>query len=280
MPIDQNYAELFSCLVQAGEIAEEIQSNKDFEVEEKTSKTDIVTKADKELSTFLIEKIQAIFPRDEIISEEEDQSETEKKLHSTSYWLVDPVDGTWNFRNRIPLWSPMIARIVNGQVEAAALYYPGRRTLYVAQRGRGLWEVGETWKQLHNPQHSNELTHSVGHIPMECDNKNSRLALHKAVLKASEELEMNLRVLAHANAGIAGLLSAEGALSWNLMVDAALWDFAPMVLFAREVGIQALTFDGEDWYPLAAKSHTLVLGSKEICDQLMVTVIDEYKKLL
>lgn len=281
MPIDQKYISFFSCLVHAGKIAEEIQDNNDFEVEEKTSKTDIVTRADKELSKFLISEIENYFPGDEIISEEEDQKDTLEKLNAPVYWLIDPIDGTWNYRNGISLWSPMMARVVNGKVVVAGLYYPEKQCLYVAEAGKGCWKLkNERWEQIYGLNSSADLLYSVGHLPMEYDSANSRLNLHKATVTASEKYNLNLRTIAHANAGLSGIFVAEGILTWKLLVDASLWDYAPIVLFAQEAGLKAITFEGVDWTPLDKWSNTLILGNADISNRLLETVVEEYKKLL
>ncbi len=43
---------------------------------------------------------------------------------SSSYWIVDPLDGTTNFAAGIPYWAISVARFVNSEPETAFLDVP------------------------------------------------------------------------------------------------------------------------------------------------------------
>lgn len=64
-------------------------------IEEKSSRTDLVTNVDKATEKFIVEKIQKHFPNDDILGEEG----TGKDLESLDgrLWIIDPIDGTMNF---------------------------------------------------------------------------------------------------------------------------------------------------------------------------------------
>src|SRR5206468_233789 len=52
-------------------------------------------------------------------------------------WLIDPIDGTSNFRFGSPLWGVSIALAVGEHIEMGAIYLPDLDELYMAERGHG-----------------------------------------------------------------------------------------------------------------------------------------------
>jgi myo-inositol-1(or 4)-monophosphatase len=57
------------------------------------------------------------------------------------HWLVDPVCGTNNYAARIPLVAINVALVEAGQVTIAAVADGGSGDLFVAERGRGAWQI-------------------------------------------------------------------------------------------------------------------------------------------
>lgn len=58
---------------------------------------------------------------------------------SSSFWVVDPLDGTTNFAAGIPYWSISIARFVNGEPQISFLDIPALKKRLVAIKGEGVW---------------------------------------------------------------------------------------------------------------------------------------------
>ncbi len=52
-------------------------------------------------------------------------------------WIIDPIDGTVNFANGIPICCVSIGLEVNGSIEMGAVYNPFMNELFFAQRGFG-----------------------------------------------------------------------------------------------------------------------------------------------
>ena len=87
-----------------------------------------VTEIDIAVEKFLVEKIKKAYPDFEIISEELN-SEVEV---TDNCFIIDPIDGTTNFSNKIPLWVIQVAMRKNGKIVAAVLYAPKLHELYYA----------------------------------------------------------------------------------------------------------------------------------------------------
>jgi len=103
-------------------------THKSFNVYSKDDFGDIVTDIDKEVETFLIEKLNHKYPEFDIVSEEFNPNHD-----MTSHcFVIDPIDGTINFAAGLPLWGIQIAAIENGETVASVIYLPKLEELYYA----------------------------------------------------------------------------------------------------------------------------------------------------
>src|SRR3989344_548051 len=96
-----------------------------------------VTAADKESETAILAEIKKHFPDHGILSEES----AEQKSSSPYQWVIDPLDGTANFLNGIPMFAVSVAVLKDGQPVAGVVYHPIGDSLYAAAKGKGM-----TWK--------------------------------------------------------------------------------------------------------------------------------------
>ena len=118
--------------------AEELLS-RDFTVYTKGSEWDLVTDADYLVERFLIEKIQAEYPDFAIISEE---FNPDTKL-SDNCFIIDPIDGTKNFANGLPLWGIQVDCRKNGKTIASVIDLPALKEFYFTNKS-GAYLNGET----------------------------------------------------------------------------------------------------------------------------------------
>ncbi len=100
----------------------------------------VVTEADLAADKVIVDAINAAYPQDQILSEE---SSPNLNPTSAAIWVIDPLDGTSNFSLGMPIWGVSIARLVDGQPDTAALYFPTIGELYSAQRGQGAFLNGQ-----------------------------------------------------------------------------------------------------------------------------------------
>ena len=105
---------------------------------------DVVTDIDKTIEQFCIELIKKHFPNDEIISEE---SFNNKPLpQSGRYWVIDPLDGTWNYANDILSFAIQLAFVVDSEVMLSAINIPfgcSGREIYFSEKGHGAYLNGK-----------------------------------------------------------------------------------------------------------------------------------------
>ena len=86
---------------------------------------DPVTAADKATQAYLAAEITRRFPDHGILGEEATKEEQEsEELARDTLWVLDPLDGTTNFLNGLPVFASSIGVIHRGRPVAAALYVP------------------------------------------------------------------------------------------------------------------------------------------------------------
>ena len=102
-------------------------------VSSKSSRTDLVSDADRAADALVVERIRSAFPADAIVSEEGGRVEG----RSDRTWYVDPLDGTINYLYGMPHWSVSIACADADGAVAGVVYDPVRDELFSAGRGAG-----------------------------------------------------------------------------------------------------------------------------------------------
>lgn len=95
--------------------------------------TDPVTAADREAEAVIVELIGTHRPTDGILAEESGETSG----GSGRRWVIDPLDGTVNFVNGIPVAAVSVAVEDNRGVVAAAVFDPFRSECFAATRGGG-----------------------------------------------------------------------------------------------------------------------------------------------
>lgn len=119
--------------VQAG--ASELQHffNGNFKISNKEGINNLVTEADHAAEKAIINIIQNTYPDHFILSEETG----EIKTNSEYKWIIDPIDGTVNFSNGIPICCVSIAVEKAGEIILGTVYNPLINEMFVAEKGKG-----------------------------------------------------------------------------------------------------------------------------------------------
>ena len=107
--------------------------NGKFSVSSKSMINDLVTEADIASEKAIISTIKEAFPEHFILSEEAG----EIKMDSEYKWFIDPIDGTVNFANGIPLCCVSIGLEKAGEMILGAVYNPIINEFFFAGRGDG-----------------------------------------------------------------------------------------------------------------------------------------------
>lgn len=86
-------------------------------------KSDPVTEIDKQLQTKIIKALSQIVPKHNVLGEEEEQ-EGYNQQASDYLWIIDPLDGTTNYINNVPLFGSSVGLMYKGSIIAGWIYIP------------------------------------------------------------------------------------------------------------------------------------------------------------
>lgn len=215
-------------------------------IERKSTDVDLVTIADKECETYLLERIRESYPEHRILSEESGENE----MISDWCWVVDPLDGTINFAQGIPVFSVSIALQYMGDSVAGVVYNPVTDQLFSAVRGGGSWLNGKRL-QVSSKTELNQCVLATG-FPYDraIDSDNNSAHFAEMVPKVR-----GLRRLGSAAYDLANV--AAGAMDgyWELALSP--WDVAAGTLLVLEAGGVILPWQEKRGVSLVAANNEL-----------------------
>ncbi|MBC7651319.1 MAG: inositol monophosphatase [Deinococcales bacterium] len=118
---------------QAGAAVMKEYFNKQFTISNKEGINNLVTEADFKSEAAIFATIKKSYPSHFILSEEAGALEQ----NSVYKWIIDPIDGTVNYANGIPICCVSIGLEKEGVMEMGAVYNPFLNEFFFAQRGFG-----------------------------------------------------------------------------------------------------------------------------------------------
>ncbi|MEE8367227.1 MAG: inositol monophosphatase family protein [Thermoanaerobaculia bacterium] len=98
------------------------------------ARNDFVTIADRQSESAVLAEIRRRFPEDRILAEEEGFS---GDADSEYCWYIDPLDGTANFMQGLPVFCVSVGCSYRGELIAAAIVDPEGENLFTATRAGG-----------------------------------------------------------------------------------------------------------------------------------------------
>ncbi|GAA1354032.1 inositol monophosphatase family protein [Falsarthrobacter nasiphocae] len=124
-----------SLAVQAGLLAARMRADR-LIGESKSNVADIVTEADRAAEALVVGGLRQARPADGVLGEEGAAAEGT----SGRRWIIDPVDGTYNFLSGAGPWCSALALETGGE-PVSAVFVPGTRELFTADDGVARCEV-------------------------------------------------------------------------------------------------------------------------------------------
>lgn len=104
-----------------------------FEISEKEGINNLVTEADIAAEHAITAVIKKNFPGHAILGEEGGHNDADNSYK----WIIDPIDGTVNFANGIPICCVSVAVEFDGEVIMGAVYNPLIKEYFFAEKGKG-----------------------------------------------------------------------------------------------------------------------------------------------
>jgi myo-inositol-1(or 4)-monophosphatase len=135
-PVDiaQRFAHAKKVIREAGAVAMEYYRRVDqLTIETKQNPLDVVSIADKKVEEVIREQIAAMFPDDGFLGEELGI----ERGKNDCLWVIDPIDGTACFVNKMPTWVISVALMVGGKAVIGLILEPNGAELFAAMAGNG-----------------------------------------------------------------------------------------------------------------------------------------------
>jgi myo-inositol-1(or 4)-monophosphatase len=216
-----------------------------MQVERKSAAIDLVTEYDRKSEAFLIEKIQARFPRHRILAEESGLN----RAGDDPCWVIDPLDGTTNFAHGLPIFSISVALVENGNSQLGIVFDPTREECFWAQRGQGAF-LGD--QPLHARKET-ELQRSLLVTGFAYDAHTNPVNNFNHFADFSK-LTRGVRRLGSAAIDLSYVAAGRLDGYWELQLSA--WDIAAGALIAQEAGAKVTDVQGGE-LSLAGKPSIL-----------------------
>lgn len=205
--------------------------------EKKKSEKDFVLDADYEAEKLIINKITKEFPEDGILSEEAD----EIKGSSGYRWVVDPLDGTANFKAKIPYFCVSIGVEKDDKLTMGFIYNPNTKDFYFAQKNKGAF-LNDKRIKVSSTEHLIKFFVSYS----TSNHKNPEVI--KLGAKSFEKILDNCRAIRLRGSSILDLCNlANGVFDGLIKVGASYWDYASGCLLVDEAGGEVTDFNGKKW---------------------------------
>ena len=118
--------DLKECFLNAGERAIYLRG-KGLKTEIKNDNTP-VTNGDLEVNEILTDKIKELTPNIPIVSEESSLNKNNSEL--SKFWLIDPIDGTYDYINNRDEFTLNAALIINKKPELGVIFAPAKKRLF------------------------------------------------------------------------------------------------------------------------------------------------------
>ncbi|KAL5601122.1 hypothetical protein BROUX41_005935 [Berkeleyomyces rouxiae] len=115
--------------------------NSEHAIEEKESSVDIVTKADRDMESYIYSAIRERYPTHKFLGEETYSAGASRDylIDDAPTWIIDPIDGTVNFTHLFPMFCLSIGFAVGGKPVIGVINAPFMSQMFSACKGRGAW---------------------------------------------------------------------------------------------------------------------------------------------
>ncbi|TKV60823.1 inositol monophosphatase family protein [Nakamurella flava] len=246
---DQSDTELAEYLVRtAGDLAARMRTA-GLTVDQKTSISDVVSDADKAAEAMIVAELAHSRPADGLLGEEGASAPGDRT------WVIDPVDGTFNFVSNLPAWCSALALVDDEVPLLGAIYQPNTDEMWIGGVDHPTTLNGVPIPQLvDRPLH--ELAISTYLSPERLHEPELRESLLRAITGSA-----SIRIIGSGSIELAAV--ASGRLGVWLHADTLPWDWMPGRAIIEAAGGVTEVFEhgGHRWH--VAGPPTAVAQAKQ-----------------
>ncbi len=217
----------------AAERARRMRAEALGDVSTKTSDTDVVTAADREVERLAVARLRAARPHDAVLGEEFGGAPPGT---ARVRWLLDPIDGTVNYLYGLPWYAVSLAAEVNGAVVAGVVRNIVTGQEWTAVAGGGAWRDG---LRLHGSTRT-DLSQALVATGFAYDP--AHRARQAAVVAGLLDRVRDIRRFGAAALDLC--LAADGSVDAYFESGLNPWDYAAGTLIAAEAGLVVAGLNG------------------------------------
>lgn len=234
----------------------------------------VASDADVSSEKYIIEEISKRFPTHMILSEEQCTVEKRKKRYKEAAkakycWVIDPLDGTNNFINGLPIYAVSIALMHEGEVIVGVVYNPFSGECFFAGKAQGAFLIDFRINPLKkyvlenkkNPKKMEECIFS----PAPVYTTGSKFEMQLSTFKKNITGARAVRRLGSAALELCYVASRNFDGYWEQNLKP--WDVAAAQLICEESGVRITDFNGKRYNPFtnsviaaAMPLHKKILG--------------------
>lgn len=240
------------------------------DISEKSGPTDLVTEADVNAEAIITRGLQMAYPNALIVGEEAvatDPKLLDKLGEAELSFLIDPVDGTWNFAMGMPIFGTMVAACRFGRPAYGLIYDP---------LGDDMMEADLVDPAIHRfPAGRTRLLQTADEKPLDQMMGYMQWGLLEqaekqriSALLPQFHLASTIRCSAHEYR-----MLAQGAVDFVLGVRMTPWDHAAGVLLCQQAGGHVAMLDGRE-YTATEQGYLLCASSEAVWNKISETLKD------
>ncbi len=211
-------------------------------------KQGLASEADILSEKYVMAEIKKSYPGHHILSEEDSFARSLKIdgiKEGEFLWLIDPLDGTNNFFNKIPLFCVSLALNCGQETLAGVVYNPVNCELFYAVKGKGAYLIRLIGDQeVRVPLKATKKKKIFKEALLSANLTSKRV--EKDLLKSFPEVRAIRRF---GSAALELSYVAAGMLDAYWEHNLQPWDMAAAALICQEAGVKISTMSGEPYHP-------------------------------
>lgn len=242
------------------------------DIRQKTSATDLVTEADVNAERVITQELIRRYPGALVVGEEaceEDRSLVGKLPGAELAFVLDPVDGTFNFASGVPLFGVMLAVVVKGETVAGIIYDPVGNDWLIGAKGAGsrirIPGGASNKVQVADSLPISEMTGAIS-WQFQDEPRRSRTTRNMAKFRAG---------IAYRSAAHEYRIIASGHVHFACFDKLMPWDHLAGVLIHQESGGHAARLDGSAYLPGHTDGGLLVAPDPQSWEAIRQAILSE-----
>ncbi|MBS6395783.1 MAG: inositol monophosphatase [Clostridiales bacterium] len=217
---------------------------------------DYVTKVDVAVQEYMREELGRLTPHVILLSEEQENQNLDP---DSSYWILDPIDGTTNLIHDYQMSAVSLGLYEQGQMVFGVVYNPFTDETFHAVRGQGAYLNGRPIHVSHREAFDTCII-AFGSSPYQKERADMLFPIFQKIFVATADFRRS------ASAALDLCYVAAGRVDAYLELTLNPWDYAAGALILQEAGGKLTDWDGREVTYL--KGSSVLACTPEIYDKM------------